>query len=619
MKPDAGQLKAMLEDRKSHVFSELHAEMDIDENHVNATNQYMNPLIKPYLVGVAEDYPVKVIPIMRWAVQTMSNVIFNGETPKVRFVVDKDVSFPKAKSWDEGVKKLTAFGQGFVHWVDHHGTTESVFNEFGFQTSSLGAGALLYGLDKSLLPKEPAQGATEEEWQQYEIAKRDCVPFDVRSPHPRSLLWDVDTDPYRDVFIVEKISRSKAIDLYPHLFGELNIGESERRDLERVIYYSKEWMYESIDGKACLEGEVVDNPWGRIPVQIALSGLGNNDKDYSMVSRVQGIVRANRDTVLADIIAFNLKERAKTEHGIGGLDFRGDNQDDVSATMRDYRRGPDVKNAITGNTQVAPSPLAAINPDVFRTDEDIRRYEEMGFGPAVQRGALQTDNNSVNSQNLASAHQYYARARAACYQAGAQMIMDIVHMIKNDLADTVYLRQANEDGFVALGPDDIPDHGWRVEFDGAPPSMAERRQNKDSDLADLNSKAIDLETYRDRQGVENGDVIDANNIKRMIAESDAVMQVLTAFAARKTDEQLQVLEKQQRAEDIKAGVMQPPPAPPMPPRGQPQTPPMQGAPNAVPPGVMPDMGGGGMPVGPMGPAGGAVGPVAVPLPAGMGQ
>lgn len=551
------RLREIKTDRE-RVYSTLWSLMERDADLWEATDTHVSNLRRS-IPGFPSDMPLQLLPIAQYAVDNFKTGVLSGETPKVTVKIAKKAKGYSGVTREQAQKICQDFAQGLTEWAFHHGTTESPIVDSVDQCGAIGAGVISAYLDKSLYPKEPEGGkADAEAWAEYEAARQTTIPFEIRSIPPRNVMWDLEHDPPRDVIVVEKVSAAAMSARYPDIAAERGWTDTTAsRELERIEYQSDEWVCVLVDDWPVEPPK--KNPWGRQWITVALSGLGKQSWRYSPEVRVQGVLRRIHDLVIETHIVYNTKIALRQKRGFPGVNFSGSNPDDVQLSKEEYQDGPGARATLYGDTQVNPQPTADIPNWFFSLDEDNRRFLEMAVGTPSQRGAYQTDNATVNAQNLDRAISLWQIGGAALEQQWAQCLMNLFRQIKLDMESDkdLYLPGMAEDGLIMINPDHIPDTGLQITVDYAPPTLQERSAQKESDLADLEAGAIDMDEYRLRQGIDDGETIDYRRRKRVLAESQFITEVAAKVAAKRIEEKFALAEQTQRVQSAERGVIQP--------------------------------------------------------------
>ena len=581
-KPDQSQVLSLLQDYKSR-WSGWRNEADEDGLHVAATDKWGLPLITSRLRALPDWYKPSVVPLMRWAVSNFRSAIFNGEEPVVRGFLDGSTT---NKEREKGRKKLQKAGQAMMRRIWTHGATESPLLDFGWQIASLGIGVLVYDYDKAKYPAKPTSQRskdTEETWERYEAECRRCWPVNVRSVHPKNVYFDLDNDPPKHVYIVETVSRAEMVKRYPKLDGasmsqlrDSNGRWSSSKDVERIQYWSKDWCYESVGGIPTLaDGDgVVPNKWGLIPVQIATASMGYQDSEYTPEARFQGIVRGARYVVLDAIAEYNYYQIMRVVRATGGVDFRqGENAAPGAAqrTAEKYGQSLMSRNVIEPGVSVEPSPVADLPAFLTTLTELTRRNLEVALGSPNQSGTFDSDNATVNTQNLSQTLQRYKPAAASAQQAQSQMLLDLFCMFKLDADDDSAFSLQAADGYIDIAQDDIPLSGLSFDVDSTPPTLAERQQNLAHDAQLLEMRILSPEQVALNQGNEEYDKTVKDWALHDIRMGVSQNQVHQQLYNQTLTAEFERLKAQQREKDIDGGVipqpdqqLQPPPPEPNP-------------------------------------------------------
>ena len=543
---------------REKVYGDLHAHMERDATLWEATDRLTSRL-RSSIRGFPSDLPIMLLPIAQYAVDNFKTGVLSGETPKVTVKVAKGATGFSGVTREECQTLMQDFSQALTEWAFHHGTTESPIVDSVDQCGAIGAGVLSAYLDKSLYPKPPAVGKTDENaWKRYEMQRKTTIPFEIRSIPPRNVMWDLEHDPPRDVIVVEKVSAQSMAARYPDIAAERGwLDKGAEREIERIEYQSDEDVCVLVDDWP-VEGPK-QNPWGRQWIAVALSGLGKQSWDYDPAVRVQGVLRRIHDMVIETHVVYNTKIALRQKRGFPGVDFEGTDDAEKERTRGEYEDGPGAKNIMYGDTKAVAQPVAQIPEWFFSLDEDNRRFLEMAVGTPSQRGAYQTDNATVNAQNLDRAISLWQIGGAALEQQWAQCLMNLFHQIKMDMESDqdLYLPGMAEDGLVMINPDYIPETGLQITVDYAPPTLQERAAQLQTDQALLESGAIDMDEFRRRQGIDDGETIDYRRKKRTLAESTFITEVAAKVAAQRIEERFALAEESTRVKSAGRGVIQP--------------------------------------------------------------
>lgn len=565
-KPTRSDIDGLYEDYRSR-WSGWRREAVEDAAHVAATDKWGVPLLAKRLRALPDWYQPTIVPYMRWAVSNFRSAILNGEEPVVTAVLAGSTT-NKQKELDR--KKLQKAGQAAMRKIWTHGATESPLLDFGWQLASLGIGVLVYDYDKSKYPDKPGVGRSkdsEEEWERYEAACRQCWPVNVRSVSPHNVYFDLDNDPPRHVFIVEKVSKAEMVERYPKL-ADASMARSRdaagryssSKDVERIQYWCKDWCFESVGGVPTLaDGDgVVPNKWGLIPVQIATASMGYQDADYTPAARYQGIVRAARAVVLDAIAEYNYYQIMRVVRAAGGVNFQevqGAAPGAAKKTAAEYGQALFARNVIETGVTVTAAPVADL-PAFLATLTDLtQRNLEVALGSPNQSGTFDSDNATVNTQNLSQTLQRYKPAAASAQQAQGQMLLDLMTMYKLDADDDSVFSLRTSDGYLDIAKDDIPLSGLSFDVDSTPPTLAERQQNLAHDAQLLEMRIKSPEQVALSQGNDEYDktVKDwALHDLRLGVSQNQVHQTLYNEALAMEFERLKA---EQREKDIKGGVI----------------------------------------------------------------
>lgn len=561
-RPTYADIEAMLTDRKDNVFSSFRRECEDDDAHINATDTYVRSRMGQQARVFPADWPLRVVPVAKYAMTNMALGVVNGEPPSIEAKFAHSSGY--RGTYDEAKDNVEAWCRDFLHWVQHHGNEDPIWDA-SLQQSGLGAGWLAYGVDKAKIPVRDRYDSDED----YDEACRNCMPFSVRSVHPRNVMDDTDDDEPTDVLIEEQVSINEARRLYGDKV-KLPDGNGGKRTLQRIIYCSKDWYGIWVAGQPVIDGAVdgvAENPWGRIWVQGALSGLGKQSESYDLVNRRQGIIRGMRDLIISIIIEYNNKQYMHLTRGMTGRDFMHDPQtttiEEAQLAAANYETGPLAANVLPAGIRVVNQDPPQIPNWMADLSAETRSWLEMVTGTNLLRGGVGTDNATVEQQRYQLATRLFGPARAAFNQMVGQMLMDILHYLKHNLASDqrLYLpSKLTADGMRMLTPDQIPD-GLQITVNYQAASQAERMQSKQADAAEYDMGAIDMDVYRDRQGITDGAEIDRRAIKRKLMMSDAMMRVYADFVAQQAQQELPKRVEDLRRRNMRDGVVEQPPAP----------------------------------------------------------
>ena len=552
------------------AFAPLHSEMKDELQHLQATDNWASDHLRSRILGIPSGWRLRIVPIMRYAVQNMRNTILNGNQPTVRARV---ASVRQTKAAEAKRKKLTLAGQGTLNRIWGNRAGMEALNDAAWQLSAHGIGCLVYDYYASCYPDEPDDG-DDEAVANYNDVMAEAWPFSVRSVHPTNVMFDTEHDPPNVVVVKEQVRRDVAVARYPHLAEAWGMDAKAfvgTELVDRVQWWTADHCYESIAGAQTLDPKagaqaegVVENPYGFIPVAICTSGLGYSDNDYSLLTRYQGIVRSGRDVVLEALAEYNFYAIMRATRAVGGKDFtpNGDaTAADARRAAQEYIDAPNARNVLPHGVTVAPSPLGDLPAFLGTLDEKTRQALEMWAGPAIQRGAFQTDNATVNVQNLSQALQLYKNAESSYCVAIGGMLKGFLRMYRALGQSSHAMRMMLDAETIEIKRDDIPASGYSFDVDGSPPTLAERAASLERDLALKDAGWIDDEEGALNQGIDNFDEIQKRKRMSAVRNGESVIMMLQDLYAQAIQDAYKKQQALLRQKDIESGVIPQPEQP----------------------------------------------------------
>lgn len=562
---------ATLEQRRTHVFANLHNEMRIDEEYITASDQWALDLMSPYMRAFPRDFKPKTIALGRLAMMSMAAGINNGTTPKVDVFVDSVRQ--NSKKAEQTASTMQAWARAFLSSIRPQLWSGAK------HVGGLGACFPYFGIDKSRYPAMPDDP---EKMAAYEAERRACRLVDFRMVHPRRVFWDRNHEEPQDCIIEEHISPAAAATAYPgHTWSEV----AEGKNLKRIIYCSPTEYGVWVDGTSVVEGADADgtaeNPYGQVWFSWAFSGIGFDGFDDDPVHDIQGNVRQGRGVIASALVAFNRAELLGASGAMPGRDIRGATQQERDRVASTYSTGPmsinDLGGDDTGMVHVEVQPV--VDMPQFTRDQNvlIEQYMNLTYGQNFLRGLPTVDNATVNAQNLDLSERMYSAAKASYDHMCADILTKVFCMMRDSLESTqeCFLQDDSADGgYVKLAPTDIPKDGWRIVVDMTPPTMTERQAAFANDKDLMMTMGYDASWLAKRQGIDNHDAERRKGDKRKLFEAtaDAAAQV----SASKIQALIPQREEQMAVKNAERGVVVPTPV---------QQPPQQQARTPLPPGV----------------------------------
>ena len=497
-RPTLAWVTALKTERRDSVFGALHAEMLKDQEFLEAGNQLGRALMKPYLRSFPEDFVERVLPIARLAALYFAIALNNGEPPTIKVFLDERAGVQNREAVKEEIRTWLAawLAKERASWFD-------VAKNIG----AYGVGPVYYAVDASRLPAEPSDPDLRDDW---EVKRRNATCVDVRAVHPAHVYWDTASQPPKDCLFVEQISAREAYEAYGLELGGSDTGE--KRDYERVVYVSADWIAGWVDEQPVMGADgVVENRWGRMPAGIAESGMGFASSTGDLVHQIQGAIRHGRDVIASAMVKFNTYELQMASGGMPAVEVSGSTQEQRTKVKQNLRVGPGAINDLGGeDTAGAVTITYGDTPDLPRFDAQhadvIDRWLQLVYGPNMMRGLPTTENATVNAQNQVLAEALYSIARANYNGLVSTACMDVLHMLRADMESTQSVFQEDaesESGCVELHAANLPARGLRVVVDMTPQSLVERRANQEADTQLRDALGLDDEWLAERQGVEN--------------------------------------------------------------------------------------------------------------------
>ena len=548
-----GEVTELLEQRRTSVFGTLHREMAHDEAFITGTDVWDSNAMDGYMRAFPRDYKAKLVALARLAMLGAALSVNNGETPKVEVHIDKLSGISNYKETEALIQKC---GRAFLASI-----REELWTVAKHQ-SGLGPAILYYGVDKSRLPEKPDDP---KEMRTYELAMRDANCVDVRAMHPRRAMWDRDHTMPKDWMFEEEITPAAANDLYPD-YGPWSATD-QTKTLKRVIYVSAEQYGIWVDGTSVVKGAGDDgmapNPYHRMWVSWAFSGLGFSGFDDNAVHEIQGVVRQSRGIFTAALTAFNENLILGATGAMPGRNYSGGTREERERVMAESETGPLAQNDMGGldtGGAVQENIQEQVQRPQFTRDvqQQLSDYMNLMHGKDFMRGIPTVNNATVNAQNEALANSMFGPARAAFNAMAADCFTTVLHMLKISLesGQTVYWKDAQaEDGYIGLRADQIPERGMVISVDMTAPSMTERQANLANDMELMQTLGFSPEWLAGRQGIDNYAAERKTGVKNKLFEAtaDVAAEIMGQTLREMIPERLDI----SREADVRRGVVTP--------------------------------------------------------------
>ena len=556
----------------------MHSAMNTDMQYVEASADLHAKRMEMYLAAFPAGYMPK-IPGIGWvAVMIGLSNIMNGEPMTAHVDIPDTGRGPDGRVSDaqaEREKGLRAAYQGLLHSIAYNPSINP-FYAAAQKMVEMGMAVIAYPMaDDTIWPpyplmrrgkrREPEDGNTREERlvSQWRWKRARSLPWDVYSVDPRDFFFDPYHDPPTWVIERKMVSPAELVAKYPEAMGEHRTLSGETVPSGELIIYVDEDEYGVYyDGVPLLkkhgDGGIAKNEWGVIWYKMALSGWGTTDSRAPWEYRAAGVIRHNRAAIDMKITDINVMEVIRRETAFPGVGIEGQGADGKVKAEQEgesYKRGQAQiwyhSNEVKDHLLAVPEVPQVIFNQLSVTDALL----EMGLGPEILTGQPANEPAIAQRTRLSVAQQRFKASRENFQQLVANVLGDLGHIIKHNLGKdheiTAWAMMGGKRVPIKIDPDQIEDEIF-LSVDASPPTKADRAFQLTEDERLLGLGAIDMQEFRQRQGIENGDEIDERNIKKAII--DGLIPIASQVAGNLIMGEQPGLEEQARMEQAEEGL-----------------------------------------------------------------
>lgn len=531
----------MLESRRT-TFGSLHEQMRIDELFLLAASliESGSNAIEAYLSNFPKGFPLLVPSLVVDAVERQVNLLLVGETPNVKVLLPPDLHKGPAKEqrMRDDRDELERILRAFLAYIESY-SAESPFRPAAMHLIALGMCVMAYPISRDRWPdhpfkvrgtptdgmpyltREPRNPKEMQRLKQWERSRLGALPFDVHPVHPMTAFPSPYVEPTDDMIEEQFVDAAAFVKRYPDL--ELAPRGTGTNDSKLVTYCSPDWWGMWLDtipllkGKNVNEDGVAENTTGVLWYKIAYSGHGYQSHKREWAYRVQGLVRAARDEVIAIISDFNAQNHAKLNYLFPPEEFKVAS-DTGAEEAKEWRQG------------VASTWLHG--PDVERIRQEIRNIPQWFFNSeSLTRGLFEghTGSNVLggNWEGSETASGILSRQGLAKGSIRAPK-QSMEQAIQGMLSDMVYMHTLPElgepltvptvKGYETLKPGRIPAL-TRMLVDLSPATPDERAQELKDSIARLETGTISQRTV-----IERDPEIEDKDEEMIRVDSDRVMR-----------------------------------------------------------------------------------------------
>ena len=490
LKPSRGALEARKSDYELQV-SRFRKEAQIDQDFIDATLEWRARILDAYIAGFPRGFVQKAIPYAQMAIESAKNTVMAGEIPEVKESLQLEEGKEASDAQEKKRKTTELFDKAFLTEIAMR-SSSNPFSELYRQQFGIGGGVLGFMWDEAI-------------WAERDEETPDVFPWRVSVSHLLKITPDPYNDPPKDYFLEDEISANDAAERYPS-FKKWGHELPPTGKVKRWSYCSEQWYAVYIDGEPVYDGDVVENPMGCLWYELALSGLGHQQPDGNVVSLWQGRVRSLRDIIAMMVTNLNLREATKFQESFSGIHVSAQTEDEADAAGRRVTNAPMEIWATSSDVKIEPMRSAPVHTISEAEQAEVDRWAQILMGPLS--GEFQSNETTASglAQRINLQTAPYQAAKVSAEQAIANMLRKVKRFYSTHVEGEFSLRVSMGKRVTFNAQDLLTDS--LVEVDLKPVTAADRALNKDSDLKDLEMKAISLREYQRRQGITDGQKMD---------------------------------------------------------------------------------------------------------------
>lgn len=533
------------------ALSRLAGEMEIDETFVDAAATWNTGRMESYLYGLPKGLRAKVPPLAKDAVDIAVNQVFVGESPEVRVMIPPK-TYRDPQKGREIRENLERKLQALLWYIETY-TTETPLRSFTWDTLGLGQGVLWYPLSSDRWPadpfrlkdgrrREPKNAREREQERRWKSRRFRSLPWDVRSLHPRRVLFDTYNDPPEDVIVEEQVSLRKYAQRFPHVKATAS-GLQQNRAVPLLTYCSADWYGLWLDEQPLLtkkegadEDGIAENTWGVLWAKFGRSGFGRQTYNGEWEYRIRGILRDVRDVIAMYVSAVNQVEAIRGAYAFPPMDISGPEHE--LAMLDRIVFGPAVIYKHSEQVRIKAMELPQVPPVVLQSIDMMQRFLEIHVGPEILRGVREGPETALGHEGrLSQAKAPLRPSRQSCQQGVAGMLMDMCQWVEHHEEDRLTFPDIGEN-IIELGPEDIP-QVYRVTVNFAPPTSEEKARRQAERYQKMGNKVISR-----RHAMEWDDEIDdvedelAEIYAETLLEQPALLEIVSQQASQQLRERL---------------------------------------------------------------------------------
>lgn len=500
-------IRDLLTEYETQVYAQMHREMRDDMRVINASSGYARGLIPAYVKGMPKtNFIPKVKPYAKKGVSIAVDHTLVGEKPAARYVL-------RGKSSDamEVRRKLTEdTGNAILQNIADR-TTVNPFKDMLAKQHGPGGGALTFPFRWDVWEAYRA----EEDEEERERMKRDLWCWDVFVTAPTVCFPDPDHDPPEHFIVKDKISNRVARQLYP----KTQVAADKKGKVERVIYCAKD-QYTVLIGTEVVEDG--DNPCGMVWYEWVWGGYGEPDEERRFEFLGQGLIRHAKDTIAEVVLADNTNEIMRVTSALVPYVIKSQDEADADKVADEIEFGPNALLRLKNTDSIAPLEGREIPASVAYSKESGMAALELIFGQTILTGFYPEKTASGQRQRVNLAETPFLPAKIAGEQAVGNMLTKQIRFLKYELTrndgERYTLPSSKYGPLLDVDPEQLLDIGyWEIDF--TPPTAEDRAFNKENDARDLERGVIDMDEYRRRQQIEDGEQMDDRARKRRLIDS----------------------------------------------------------------------------------------------------